>query len=511
MEAKGRELETLARPRVSDIAGRVDIDTSAPFESVREAVDRFGGSAKWKPPLKQLFPSQNHFAVVNDDARILKKQAAQLESELAEKRKETFDILKELDMTKEIVNSLKLKILNDEANESSDTTEMKIYPIPETEHLDNPRICSVQSPGSVIMKLKQAKLNLNKKTSDITSIRSSMEMLITKIAEEKALLEKTHENMSKNTDRISSLEKELDQSTMKLQQEKTVDLSEEIEKLSSEIEKFRKMKEESKSEVERLELEIEETKSSLKTAEIRFFAAKKMEEAAKAAIESLTRSNNPSREFITLSVEEYNELTRKAKEAEDMSRKRIEEAMDEVEQANESKHELLKNVEKAEAEIRSSRVLLEEALIRVEEADREKQAGEEALRKWRSEQIQKRRCINISPKFKNSSHHHRKESKNIDLNKRTLSIGQILSQKLLGPEEYDDTGVDENSKENVVPKISLGQILSKRHEALSPSRVDTNSKFAGKNYSMKRKKFGFVGILKAKQNKKARNIKAKED
>lgn len=475
------------------------------------------------------------------DISKLEEQAAKLEKDLIVKERETLDVLKELETTKLTVEELKLKL----KKEASELDVKNMDAEKENRRGDHPNLvgslspCPSAAPGLILMELKQAKLNLSRTTNDLADIRGSVESLNKKLQKERNSLEKTRERLSQNSSKISSLEEELTQTRLKLQVAKEaeiktgvdnpLDISRELQRLSSEAEQFKKIGQAAKSEVSKAISEIEQTKTRLKTTEMRILAAKKMKEAARAAealalaeIKNLSRkdssSGNPVQkaEGVTISYEEYSTLMTKAQNAEELSNKKVVDAMVQVDEANVSKMEILKKVEEATEEIKTSKKSLEEALNRVESANKGKLAVEEALRKWRSEHGQKRRSLHNPTKFKNSyPSHNRKDSRLFDVNglnlvnngptpvlKPTLSIGQILSRKLLLPEDFETEMLAE--KGTVKRKVSLGQMLGKQNGDYIINSQKTERETGHKQFSGKRKKFGFArfSLLLAKQNKK---------
>lgn len=464
------------------------------------------------------------------------------------KERETLDVLKELELTKRIVEELKSRlqkeatevitvpdVTSENMKENHSIETAKQIPENPENHLDSAVSVSpaASSPGLILMELQQAKVNLNRTTNDLAGIRASVESLNRKFEKEKLSLEKTRDRLTSNSAKILSLEEELNRTRLKLQLaidseiksiETPSDISKEFQQLSSEAEQFKKMAEAARSQVSKTMAEIEQTKTSIRTAEIRWHAAKKMEEAARAAeaaalteIKALASSESSMTGLlqkplgVTLSFEEYTLLTRRAREADELSKKRIEAAMVQVNEAEASKKAIFKQVEEASEEVKTSRKALEEALHRVEAANRGKLAVEEALRKWRSERGQRRRSVHNATRFKNSyPAHHRKDFRVLDVNganlpadgakndfRPPLSIGQILSRKLMLPEDSETDMLERRAEK---PKVSLGQMLSKRNAALSPQRETVTHK----QFPAKRKRFGFVRIshLLTKQNKK---------
>ena len=55
------------------------------------------------------------------------------------------------------------------------------------------------TPGLILMKLKQAKLNLTKTTNDLADVRTSVESLNKRLEKERISLEKTRERLAQNT------------------------------------------------------------------------------------------------------------------------------------------------------------------------------------------------------------------------------------------------------------------------------------------------------------------------
>ncbi|KAM0019313.1 putative WEB family protein [Helianthus debilis subsp. tardiflorus] len=264
---------------------------------------------------------------------------------------------------------------------------------------------------SAKMDLEEVKKNIEKVTDEVNSLKQSATLLNSELEHEKETFISAKKKDELAGVSAESLEADLKRTILEVEliQKKEKEAREKALLLPRQLEQATEEADQAKSHVQKAQQDLQKAKeaadqaktgennmiSKLNAALKEIEATRASERLALGAISALhesesTRSNKSENESgVTLSVEEYYELSRKAKGAEDEADTRVSEAVSQIDLAKEAELKAENKLEQVNSDIALKKEQLVTATQRAEKAKEGKEAFEQELRTWKTENEQK--------------------------------------------------------------------------------------------------------------------------
>ncbi|KAG6481342.1 hypothetical protein ZIOFF_057939 [Zingiber officinale] len=405
---------------------RGHIDTAAPFESVKAAINKFGGvvhrEAKTIPAAERQKTIQLEFEKVQEEILEHRKEYEAVEETKAQ-------VVKKLDDAKRYIEELKLSLEKSESSERKAKEEAEIADVRlRQQHREIASCASVANMGKLEVakelidaELASAKeeLELMMRAKRLVSESNEMEVRTNKELLElaqSAHLEVEEQDFQVEQDKLN-WEKELKRVENELQQfnelqlRQTNELESRLDKVSAALSE-KKAELTSFKELHEARVDIEEAKKRVVDLKATAFSLSAELETKKRFLESLREKEglaiafvssleaeleametkleqamaHDSSDRVTLSIEEYFKLSQKANEAEEMARRRTISAIEQLKEAKESKARRLQELEEANKKILRQKKTLNATLEEIEKTNEAKLNVEQELRRPRGQE-----------------------------------------------------------------------------------------------------------------------------